>query len=79
MKFDDAPDQAMYKIDAKSWLLFSETVYDAKYDSFVESLDSDIKIDAGISDEMFRLPGDADTAAAPVPRAERPRSNARSR
>ena len=67
------------KINGKSWLLYSETVYDLQYNGYVESLDSDFKINSGLSDELFRVPDQAQTAVPPVPRELQPRRNARTR
>ena len=79
VRFDDSPDKAVYKIDGKSWLLYSETVFNVDNNSFVESLDSDFKINSGLSDELFRLPGEADAVVPAVPRELQPRRNARTR
>jgi hypothetical protein len=71
----------MYKVQNGTWLLFSETVYDADEDAFVENLDADIKLNTGVSDELFRVPGEAQAAAPAVlrTRQSRTRSAARTR
>ena len=60
----DSPDQAIFEINGKTWIPYSQTLSDEEKGTILKTSWDLIRINEGVSDEMFRVPEPQQQSAA---------------